>query len=97
MCPKCQGFSERVRILHPYECYDLVRQLEQVVSEGTLVHVTGNCRLADIHRDAPWPQDHIEHTFRCVACGLLFRFYVDTYHGSGGAWDTFDETESRQI
>jgi len=30
--------------------------------------------------------DIIHYYFRCSACNLLFEFFVDTYHGSGGEW-----------
>lgn len=81
-----------MRIEHPYEYYDLVRQVEQAIAEGTLALVAGNCRLSDIRRDAPWPEDYIEHTFRCVSCDQRFQLAVETYHGSGGAWRAMSET-----
>ena len=33
-----------------------------------------------------WP-DIILHHFRCTSCQLMFRFAVNTYHGSGGEWE----------
>jgi len=92
MCPRCQGFGDRVQIEHPYECYDLVRQIEQVVSEGTLAPVAVNCRLADLRAGTPWPQDCIRHTFRCTNCGQMFRLAVETHHGSGGEWQAVTES-----
>ncbi len=38
-----------------------------------------------------WP-DIIRHHFRCTSCQLMFQFVVNTYHGSGGAWEPiYDE------
>jgi len=93
MCPKCQGFAERVTVRSPHEYYDLVRQIEQVVSDGTLALVAGSCKLAEIRRGTPWPADYIEHTFRCVACEQKFQLAVKTYHGSGGDWSRATSSE----
>lgn len=86
MCPKCQGFSQREKILQPHDLYSLVSQIETVVREGTLALVAGNCKLSDIRRGIPFPADRIEQTFACVSCAQKFKLDVDTYHGSGGDW-----------
>lgn len=43
---------------------------------------TGFASLLD---DDTWP-DLVQHFFRCNQCDLLFQFFVNTYHGSGGKW-----------
>lgn len=87
MCLKCEGFAERIELKHPQAIYELVGEIEQVLSEGTLAFAGGNCLLADIRPGHPWPQDYIELAFKCPACEKRFRFSVETYHGSGGSWD----------
>ena len=91
MCPKCQGFGRQLQVKHPHECYGLIRQIEQVVSEGTFASVAGNFKLADVRPGAPWPDDCIHHTFRCTNCSQTFRLAVETYHGSGGTWQPVGE------
>ena len=86
MCTKCQGFKDRVKISQPQDLYSLVRQIEIVISEGTLTSVSGNCKLSDIRKGTPWPEDYIKHTFQCSACSQKFMLEVETYHGSGGDW-----------
>ena len=33
MCPKCNGFAEEFPILQPYQLYNLVLQIEQVIAD----------------------------------------------------------------
>lgn len=62
----------------------------------TLVGVDENpdppqTEFATLMVNRPWP-DLIQHYFRCTKCELLFRFFVDTYHGGGGKWEpVYDE------
>jgi hypothetical protein len=37
MCPKCKGFSERIRIEKPYELDDLADQIRDTITMGYFV------------------------------------------------------------
>lgn len=83
MCDKCDGFAEKLSIDSPGRYYDLVAEIGQVLDEGTMVVTEGTCDLKDISKKKPWPADILQHDFRCVSCGRMFRLFVDTYHGRG--------------
>ncbi len=87
MCPKCGGFIEKITITEPNEYYDLVKQLQTILAEGTMSLVRATCDLKAIGQNLPWPADYIEHVFECTSCGRKFRLAIETYHGSGGAWE----------
>ena len=37
--------------------------------------------------------DIIQYYFRCSNCNLLFEFFANTYHGSGGKWQPVDDED----
>jgi len=80
LCPKCDGFAQRFNISNLREYRDIVRQLIQVVSEGTFLLVGASCPLQDVFQ-TPVPGDSIHHDFQCFACGRKFHLGADTYHG----------------
>ena len=47
-CPKCDGFTERVNFASPGEYLDTVRQLVEVVNQGSLLLVFASCPVQDI-------------------------------------------------
>ena len=91
MCPKCQGFSEKMSLSSPHELFDLVGQIHEIIAQGTIEFVEGNCSLDEIAPNKPWPADYIECFFRCASCGHRFWLHVETYHGAGGAWEMLTE------
>ena len=91
MCSRCVGFAEKIRIQTPGQYFDLVREVKEVLAQGTLALIDGNVDLAEISPGKGWPDDYIEHTFQCSQCGQRFRLFVETYHGSGGHWQPFEE------
>ena len=93
MCPKCKAYGETIRIQHPYHYFDLLRQIRYLLEKGTLQLDSGSCDLTEIREDAPFPDDHIEHYFSCIACGQRFRIGVETYHGSDGCWEPIGPNE----
>ena len=86
MCYKCDGFSETIKIEHPYEFFNIVEQVRVVLNEGTMKVIEGNCNLDDIRQGRPFPEDVTYHVFQCTNCGRKFSLCVETYHGSGGSW-----------
>jgi hypothetical protein len=87
-CPKCDGFSQRFNILDLGEYQDIVRQLIEVVNQGTFLLVHASCPLQDMLK-TPLPGDVIYHNFQCFACGRSFQLSADTYHG-GASWTIGD-------
>ncbi|UWZ84729.1 hypothetical protein [Occallatibacter riparius] len=69
----------------PREYRDLVRQLIEIVSQGTLLIVHADCLLNEVLGPI-WPGDSLSHDFQCTTCGRAFKLHVDTYHGGAG-WE----------
>ena len=86
MCARCDGFSERRRVNSGYEYRDLVRQIMETIEQGTFRLLSGTCKLEDILTARQWPGDYIVHVLECTTCSRRFQLSVETYHGSGGAW-----------
>lgn len=80
-CPKCDGFSERLHFNTPWEYRDIVRQLIEVVEQGTFVLIHADCPLRRI-LEPTWPGDSVGHEFECFVCGRKFQLSADTYHGN---------------
>jgi len=87
MCARCDGFLERRRVNSPYEYRDLVRQILEIVEQGTFRVVSGTCPLEEILTSKSGPGDYIAHVLECTTCSRRFQLSVETYHGSGGAWE----------
>lgn len=84
MCSRCDGFLERRRINSPHEYRDLVRQILEIVQQGTFRLLSGTCPLGEVLTAKAWPSDHIIHVLACTNCSRRFQLSVETYHGSGG-------------
>jgi hypothetical protein len=87
-CPKCDGFSQRFNIGDLREYQDIVRQLIEIVNQGTFLLVHASCPLQDMLKH-PLPGDTIFHELQCFACGRTFQLFADTYHG-GASWTVGD-------
>ena len=79
-CSKCQGFAERVNMTTPGEYQTIVRQMIEIVGDGTFLVVHSDYTLEEVAQEV-WPGDIICHDFRCAACGRGFQLFADTYHG----------------
>ena len=80
-CPKCGGFSQRLRIPTPYEYRDIGRQLIEAVRQGVFLLIRADCPLEEI-LEPSLPGDVVSHEFECFACGRRFTLDADTYHGN---------------
>jgi hypothetical protein len=87
MCIKCNGFSEKIYINHPYEYFHMAEQIKAILIEGTMELVQGNCDFFSLEKGKPFPDDVLFHKFKCNTCKREFELSVETYHGSGGVWD----------
>src|SRR4051812_23168754 len=88
MCSHCDGFLERRVVNSPYEYRDLVRQILGIIEQGTFRLVSGTSRLEEILSCKVWPGDVITQLLECTTCLRRFQLSIETYHGSGGAWET---------
>jgi hypothetical protein len=79
-CPKCDGFSQRFNIGDLREYQDIVRQLIEVVNQGTFLLVQASCPLQEMLNTA-LQGDTVFHKFQCFACGRPFQLFADTFHG----------------
>jgi len=79
-CPKCSGFSQRLNIHTPSEYQDIVRQLIEIVGQGTFSLIRADCPLEEI-LEPIWPGDSLVHEFQCFMCDRKFTLSADTYHG----------------
>jgi hypothetical protein len=87
-CSRCDGFLQKFNISSIHEYRDIVRQLIEVVNEGTFFLVHASCPLQDVF-NTPMPGDIISHDFQCLMCGRAFHLGADTYHGSA-SWKVGD-------
>jgi len=86
VCEACSLFAEAIRFRQPYQYFDLLDQIRQLIAASRFRITSGNCEISGIKPGAPWPCDVIEHRFACTCCGQQFRLFTETYHGSGGSW-----------
>ena len=70
----------------PYQYRDLVRQIFETVEQGTFRLLSGTCSLEEVVASNRWPGDYIVHVLECTTCSRRFQLSLETYHGSGGAW-----------
>jgi len=77
----------RRRVNSPYDYRDLVRQILEIIEQGTFRVASGTCPVEEILAGKPWPGDYIAHVLECTTCSRRFQLSVETYHGSGGAWE----------
>ena len=87
-CPKCDGFTERFNIDGIREYRNIVRQLIEIVDQGTFWLMKASCSLQDVF-NTPMPGDIIMHDFQCSTCGRAFHLAADTYHGNA-SWTVGD-------
>ena len=99
-CNHCKENCEVFKIPFPSDLSKAIRVVKDNLSDGAIVesklwprqyvvkHTTKF--FTEIPEKAPWA-DVLEYYFECPFCHQLFRLSVETYHGSGGAWEPLDE------
>lgn len=96
MCSRCDGFLVRRRVYGPGEYRALVRELIEAVDQGTFRLLSGTCSLEAVLTSKQWPSDYTVHILGCTNCSRRFHLGVETYHGSGGAWEVITSPSSEQ-
>ena len=84
---QCDGFLPKQRVNSPYEYWDLVRQILEIIQRQTLRVVSGTLPLEEIANSSVLLGDNICHVLECTTCSRRFKLDVETYHGSGGVWE----------
>jgi len=79
-CPQCDGFAQRFNIGSLREHLDFVRQLPEIVNQGTFFLACASCPLQDMF-NALIPGDAISHDFQRLMRGRSFHLFADTCHG----------------
>jgi hypothetical protein len=82
--PVAEQLSDFIKIKLPDTLFALVESLKEFVAKDHLIEVAGNCKLADIEKGKPWPDDLIHIEFETVPHQTRYLLSVETYHGSGG-------------
>ena len=100
-CPKCEDLCATRAIRSPAELTDVLNAIREHLADGTLVEAAywpqGQVELAlpsfvSIPPSGPWP-DYIQYYFSCATCSQLYRLSVETYHGAGGKWSSWESGE----
>ena len=86
ICKECNEFPLKYKIKRPNEYYKIIEQVGEKINRGKFILIKGTCSLDEIKRDKPFPDDIIQHKFKCISCGSIFELFVDSYHG-GGYWN----------
>ena len=82
MCPKCNGFTERLTFSTPAEYVAFVRQLVEAVNDDRFLVKRAACPLEALLSAPPWPTgDSIGHDLVCAGCGRGFQLYVNVWNG----------------
>ncbi len=73
----------------PEQASRIVRDIIEAIEAGELAQLPDSIgveRLQQIAEGQPWPADFIEVNFEEPTTGKRFRLSLETYHGTGGAW-----------
>lgn len=75
--------AEFIDIKSPGKLEQVVNSLNELIRQGAIKEVAGNCMVTDLIHQKTLP-DFIEIDFIEYATNYRFRLAVETYHGSGG-------------
>lgn len=75
--------ADFIEIDSPERFFRVVESLRELQAQGVIVEVGGNCKLAEIVRGEPWPDDMITIEILEPATGLKFSLSCNTYKGGG--------------
>jgi hypothetical protein len=75
--------ADYIEIQSPNRLLEVVDSLKDLQAKGVIIETSGNCKLADISRGKPWPDDMIEIHFLEKATKFKFCLSCNTYKGGG--------------
>ena len=91
-CSSCQDLKMVIRIGNPHDLQRILGLLHGKLAAGDFAEDVTQSQdvpsflqnpFSTLPINGPWP-DVLQYYFHCTACGQLFRFEVETYHGAGG-------------
>lgn len=95
-CAKCNHIPCNIR--SPNDLKSCLLKASELVNSGTLEYL-GKGYWGDsfscIRHGGSWG-DFVTNFFKCSNCGQLFHLHAETYHGSGGAFDSIQEIEQSE-
>jgi hypothetical protein len=83
MCPTCEPFSEKFKLIRSFDYRSLLRQAKALVDCGTLQVLPGSAPFEGGPSGRPAGD---VHRISCAACRQHFRLVRETY-GSAGMWE----------
>jgi hypothetical protein len=75
----------------------MVARLNRMTADRDLQLIEGTCTFEELLQSKTWPSDFLTHTLECCNCGRRFQLSVETYHGSGGAWEMITNEGSSRL
>ncbi len=87
MCPTCEPFSDRFKLIRSFDYRSLVRQAKTLVDAGTLHLLPGSAPFD--HGSMPRPAGDV-HRIGCADCRQQFRLVREAY-GSAGMWELVND------
>jgi hypothetical protein len=100
-CKECDIVAQTREIRTPDDLRDLVQIIKSALDLKILIEdlywPSEQLRpvqppFSTLSQEGPWPDD-IEYYFACKHCKRRFHLFVDTYHGSGGKWETYQTSK----
>ena len=62
-CTICSMLPSQIKISNPSEYFSVISQMRDLMKDGKIELVSGNCDLENIAPSLPWPDDIINHIF----------------------------------
>ncbi len=60
------------RIAHPYEYFNIGEQVKEILKEGTLEIIQGNCDFYSLYKGQLWLEDDLYYMFKCTSGNRKF-------------------------
>jgi len=77
--------AEFIEIKTPGKLDQVISSLKDLIQQGVIKEVSGNCKLSELIANQPRP-DFIEIEFIEHTTNYRFKLSVETYHGAGGSF-----------
>ena len=99
-CEKCKSVQKNIRIRSPQDLKEIIDITRILVNDKVLIVLDDNSNKSNessctpfnnLPNEGPW-DDYLKYIFKCVYCGKMFLLSVETYHGTGGRWETLKNT-----
>ena len=95
-CEKCKHLTEKIEIRVPADLKRALVLAKENVASGVLKEITHfddgriifhDTPFKELSTEGPWP-DVFSYYFVCALCNSAYEVSAETYHGSGGSWQS---------